>query len=194
MPIADKMKGSLFAGEPADEFPSAESNISIDVALAPSGGDLVNLVGETIDLFARRGMSAEDLAPLFRLQNALRDRSQLPPAASAERVASPNTNEVLLGRACVVIDLMTFAGDTSEKAAQTIARQLRATDVCFSGDGGDVRAWKRLLNFRLALLHGSKTEHVEARDAYKVFKDHLSHIPAERRVQFALESFKENPS
>ncbi|RMF00718.1 MAG: hypothetical protein D6773_11045, partial [Alphaproteobacteria bacterium] len=67
----------------------------------------------------------------------------------------------------------------------TVSQQLALAGVTIP-EGGDRRAWKRLLIFRNHLLHGSRQRHHEARDAYLAFKKELSAIPAEQRVQLAL--------
>ncbi len=166
-----------------------DSGPGADLQEPAADTEFASLVAETIELFANRGIAARDMAPLFRLQDVLRRRTVEARAPSIERGDCTLANEVLLGRACLVIDLMTFAGETSEKAAQSISRQLSAANVRFPDQGGDVRAWKRLLNFRSALLHGSKLEHAEARDAYGDFKNELNDVPADRRVQYALGHF-----
>lgn len=129
------------------------------------------------------------MGPLFRLQDALEGFAPPSPDTPAGQEGERFATETLLGRACAVVDLVIIAGNAPEKAAQTVARQLSARNIRFPDDGGDVRAWKRLLKFRMNLVHGSKTQLTEAREAYQGFKNTLSEVPVDHRVQFALDEY-----
>lgn len=157
--------------------------------IAESRSEFLGLVAETIVTLVARGIAAQELEPLFRLQDALRGLTPSSLDMPADRRRGLPASEILLGRACAIIDLFIFAGASPDEAAQAVTRQLTAAGVRFPEEGGDARAWKRLLNYRTRLLHGSKHQLIEVREAYIELKNKLSDIPADRRIQLALEQY-----
>jgi hypothetical protein len=53
-----------------------------------------------------------------------------------------------MARASAIIDVLVQSGQTPDHSAQTVTRQLLAVGIQLPECGGDVRAWKRLLNWR----------------------------------------------
>lgn len=93
-------------------------------------------------------------------------------------------SEELMARASAVIDLLIQSGQSPEHAAQTITRQLLSVGIQLPECGGDVRAWKRLLNWRNNLIHYKRAGH--AWDVYCAFKEGLADIPPDKRIQVAV--------
>jgi len=195
MPNSDHAAGTLAAAaagsaapRPADspggqQQPRAQAGQG---AVPGSRAELLGLVAEAIARLSARGIARDDLEPLHRLREAIGGLAPSGFDASNERRRNEPASEVLLARACAIIDLFILAGATPEEATQAVTRQLNATGVRLPEGGGDPRAWKRLVHFRKLLLHGSKSHHAEAREAYEDLKKRLAAIPAEHRVELAL--------
>ncbi len=152
-----------------------------------SKGSLVRHVSEAIATFAALGITTEQMEPLFQLQEVLGGTAPRANKAPTDNRREQPASDIILGRACAIIDLFIFSGKTPEEAAQTVTRQLASTEVFLSEQGGDSRAWKRLLNYRNLLLHGSQSQRTESREAYIQLKNDLRQIPPEKRIQVALE-------
>jgi hypothetical protein len=167
--------------------------------------NLVYLVEETMRTLHGKGVPLEDLAPLVKLHDAVSALNQtqgadaMPPAPSGEadippaqsghfireaRLGEIKASEVLLARASAIIDVMVQGGQTPEQAAQVITRQLMAVEIEVPENGGDMRAWKRLLSFRNTLIHYIQEGPV--RDAYSAFKEQLSGIAPDQRLRRAV--------
>ncbi len=93
-------------------------------------------------------------------------------------------SEDLMARASAIIDILVQSGQSPDHSAQTITRQLLAVGIKLPESGGDVRAWKRLLNWRNTLIHYTRAGH--AWDVYCSFKEELAHIPPDRRLRVAV--------
>lgn len=167
--------------------------------------NLVSLVEETMRTLHGKGVPLEDLAPLVKLHDAVSALNQtqgadamqpapsgeadIPPAQSGHfireaRLGEIKASEVLLARASAIIDVMVQGGQTPEQAAQVITRQLMAVEIEVPENGGDARAWKRLLSFRNTLIHYIQEGPV--RDAYSAFKEQLSGIAPDQRLRRAV--------
>ena len=166
--------------------------------------DLAGLVEETIRTLYDKGIAAGDLAPLLRLHEAVKPRSApsaapaaaampAPPAAPAppagpygwdRRRVGSMASEDLMARVSAIIDVMVKSGQTPEHSAQTITRQLLAMDIQLPESGGDVRAWKCLMNWRNNLIHYKRAGN--AWDVYCAFKKELADIPPDKRLRVAV--------
>lgn len=93
-------------------------------------------------------------------------------------------SEDLMARASAIVDLLVHSGDSPEHACQVITRQLLSVGIQLPESGGDARAWKRLMNWRNALIHYKRSG--RAWDVYCAFKEQLAHIPPEKRIQTAV--------
>ena len=167
--------------------------------------NLVLLVEETMRTLHDKGIPLEDLAPLVTLHDAVKalDKNQesdaVPPAPMREADVAPvhtghyvrdarlgevKASEELMARASAIIDVMVQSGDTPEHASQVITRQLLAVGIELPEQGGDVRAWKRLLSFRNTLIHYIKEGPL--RRSYNAFKEQLSGISPDQRLRRAV--------
>lgn len=93
-------------------------------------------------------------------------------------------SEDLMARACAIIDVLVQSGQSPDHSAQTITRQLLGVGIQLPECGGDVRAWKRLLNWRNTLIHYTRSG--PAWDAYCSFKEQLAGIPPEQRLRLVV--------
>lgn len=100
------------------------------------------------------------------------------------RLGEMKASETLMARASAIIDVLIQSGQSPELSAQTVTRQLLSVGIQLPESGGDVRAWKRLLNWRNNLIHYKRTG--SAWDVYCAFKEELAVIPADKRVQVAV--------
>ena len=142
---------------------------------------------------AAEGVPADDLKPLADLEMLI--GGQEAAAAAPEPVQSfgpqdrdrrrkaPPSN-TLLARAAVLIDLLVKDGQGEEGSSQTVMRHMLLSGVPAPTQGGDSRGWRRLLEFRNTLLHGSGPE--DARIEYEAFSREIHTIPPARRVETAL--------
>lgn len=173
-------------------------------------GDTVGLsvkcLHAVIAELAANGVSSEDLQPLADLEELVERRKAAERAADKvpslalnhdaseapnllqtprdqRRGAPPST--ILLARASALIDLLVRSGQDEPEAAQTAMRQLLAVGVPAPAQGGDSRGWRRLLEFRNALLLGRGPE--EARHEYRSFAHDLEAIPPAERVSRMLD-------
>lgn len=137
-----------------------------------------------VSQLAEEGLNAEDLKPLTDLETALRERG---PHATpqVERRRGKPPSEVFLARVAAIIDLLVKAGAEEGEAAQIVMRWLLAAGVPAPSQGADARGWKRLLAWRMRLMHGLATD--EAKDAYQEFTRQLEGIPAGERVRRVLD-------
>lgn len=138
------------------------------------------------------GVSPADLQPLVDLETQVsKDKTQSPrepqhPASVGhERRHHAPPSATLLARAAAVIDLLVRAGHDESEAAQSVMRRLIASGVPAPSQGGDARGWRRLLEFRNALLHGYGPE--EAKLEYRAFSRELEAIPPSERVKRVLD-------
>ena len=175
--------------------------------------DIAGLVEQTIRTLYDKGIAAADLAPLVKLHEAVKTPSA-PSAVPAAPVvsditAAPETfaaqpaahkpagpydrdrrrggsmaSEDLMARICAIIDIMVQSGQTPDHSVQTITRQLLAMDIQLPEGGGDVRAWKCLMNWRNNLIHYKRAGN--AWDIYCAFKKELAQIPSDKRLRVAV--------
>jgi hypothetical protein len=176
--------------------------------------DLAGLVEQTIRTLYDKGIAAADLAPLVKLHDAVKTPSAPsaapaapavsampapppPPAAGQPAATEPSgpydrdgrrgevkASEDLMARASAIIDVLVQSGQTPDHSAQTVTRQLLAVGIQLPECGGDVRAWKRLLNWRNQLIHYTRAG--QAWDDYCAFKEQLAHIPPDKRLRVAV--------
>jgi hypothetical protein len=174
--------------------------------------DLARLVEETIRSLCDKGIAAADLAPLVKLHEAVKAPSA-PSAAPAAPVvsaipAAPATfagqparsepsgpydrdgrrgevkaSEELMARVSAIIDVLVQSGQSPDQSAQMITRQLLALDIQLP-EGGDMRAWKRLMDWRNNLVHHKRAG--PAWDIYCAFKEELTFIPPDKRLRVAV--------
>jgi len=93
-------------------------------------------------------------------------------------------SEDLMARASAIVDLLVHSGNSPENACQVITRQLLSVGIQLPESGGDARAWKRLMNWRNALIHYKRSG--RAWDVYCAFKEQLADIPPEKRIRMAV--------
>lgn len=146
---------------------------------------LEGLVNAAINEMRAKGIADSDLATLHRLKRALDEVFPPDPQhlKKDERQGHPASDEIM-ARASALIDLLIRGGETSANAAQSVARQLIASGVALPEVGGDVRGWKRLLDWREHLLYGSRYNHVKSE--YQRFKEELETIPTDQRLRRAV--------
>lgn len=165
----------------ADEISDAEP-----VETVPAT-ELEALVIETIEALAAKGVGADDLKPLTKLQSAVRSfaAEHDDEDAAERREGAHPASDALLARVCVVIDLLIQAGYGHDKAVQMMARQLMVSGVVLPDSGGDARGWKRLADWHGNLVYGMQSP--EAVEAQATFKEDLNAIPAAERLTRVLE-------
>ncbi len=167
--------------------------------------DLAALVDETIRTLSEKGIAAIDLAPLFKLREAVRAQdnpesagaSAPAPASdsavrgapakhydSKERRSTEEVSDALMARVSAIIDVLVQGGQTPEQAAQVITRQLLAVGDKLPSSGGDARAWKNVLYWRNNLIHHKRDG--AAWDVYCAFKEELANIPPADRLRIAF--------
>ena len=103
----------------------------------------------------------------------------------ADRRKRQPPSDRLLARGAAVIDLLIKAGSEEGEAAQIVMRRLFAAGVPAPQRGGDARGWKRLLEWRSALLQ--KIAPREAQLEYEAFTREIEAIPASERVNRVLD-------
>ena len=155
------------------------------MARVESSSAIEKQVVDTINALAANGVALEDLAPIYRLLEAVRNQpwaDETPQPLPDERrdPSSPASDEVL-ARASGVIDILIQAGFTSERAAQKVARQMVAKGARLPEQGGDARGWKRLLDWRDRLIQGRQAD--DALSEYLRFREMVQKIPAAERLQ-----------
>lgn len=157
----------------------------------------VECLSAVVHQLGREGLPKEDLQPLVDLEAEIRE--QLPPtlAGTGAKGATPAIpsfrephtpkppTDAMLGRIAAVIDLLVKAGYDEAHAAQVMTRKLLASGVSGPQQGGDARAWKRLLLWRADLSFGLAPE--EAKEEYRAFTRELETIPAHERVRRVLD-------
>jgi hypothetical protein len=135
---------------------------------------------------ADEGVAPEDLKPLTDLEDTLRKSgSHGAGAQQVERRKGRPPSEVFLARVAAIIDLLVKAGAEEGEAGQIVMRWLLAAGVPAPSQGADARGWKRLLAWRMRLMHGLASD--EAKDAYQEFTRQLEGIPAGERVRRVLD-------
>ena len=177
-PSADRIGAALRA--------LRDTHSSEDGDVAALGAKCLRAV---ITQLAADGVSADDLRPLVDLQVHLGDARKplqpVPAATTRDRRHSSAPSPVLLARAVVVIDLLVKAGQDESEAAQAVMRRLVVAGVPPPAKGGDARGWRRLLEWRNSLLHGSGPD--EALHEYRTFTREIEAIPPGERVQKVLD-------
>lgn len=124
------------------------------------------------------------LAPLLDLIPFVAEaEAQLP--FEERRNSSAKPSEALLVRAICSIDLLEDCGYSLEAASQLVTRQLVRSGAALPAEGGDPRAWKRLLLWRERLLH-LRHSHA-AWPLYQAFKTEVALMPREAAVSAALD-------
>ena len=132
------------------------------------------------------GVPQEDLQPLSDLEARVRQfMAQTQGRGVANRRKQLPPSDLLLARGAAVIDLLIKAGADESEAAQTVMRRLMAAGVPPPKQGGDARGWRRLLEWRAALLQGCGSS--EAQEEYKDFTREIDAIPADERVRRVLD-------
>jgi hypothetical protein len=160
-------------------------------AQSPESEDKLDLGIKCLDAviaqLSEEGVSAEDLQPLAALEALLRRMKveERPQSAAANRRKGRPPSDTLLARASAVIDLLIKAGYDESKAAQTVMRLLMAAGVPAPLKGGDARGWRRLLEWRASLVHGTVSP--EARAEFEDFTQEIEAIPAQERVKRVLD-------
>jgi hypothetical protein len=135
---------------------------------------------------AEEGVSQEDLQPLNDLEARVRQfMAQTQGVGVANRRKQRPPSDLLLARGAAVIDLLIKVGTDEGEAAQTVMRRLVAAGVPPPKQGGDARGWKRLLEWRTALVHGHVSS--EAQQEYRDFTREIDAIPADQRVRRVLD-------
>jgi hypothetical protein len=94
-------------------------------------------------------------------------------------------SDALLARGAAVIDLLIKAGSDEGEAAQIVMRRLMTAGVPPPQQGGDARGWKRMLEWRTALIQGIASN--EAQLEYQDFTREIDAIPANERVRRVLD-------
>jgi hypothetical protein len=136
------------------------------------------------------GVKQEDLQPLIDLEaQLLQSKGKAPEPAQAkalrERRQGTSPSPILLARAAAVIDLLVKSGNDESEAAQAVMRRLVAAGVPPPIQGGDSRGWRRLLEWRNAILQGVGP--AEAKQEYRMFTQELEAIPPAERVKRVLD-------
>lgn len=135
---------------------------------------------------AEEGVSQEDLQPLADLEARVRQfMAQTQGQGVANRRKHRPPSDLLLARGAAVIDLLIKAGNDESEAAQIVMRRLVAAGVPPPEKGGDARGWRRLLEWRAAILQGCGSS--EALSEYKEFTREIEAIPANERVKRVLD-------
>lgn len=135
---------------------------------------------------AEEGVPQEDLQPLVAVEASLRKLiAQMQGAGAANRRKGNPPSELLLARGAAVIDLLIKAGSGEGEAAQIVMRRFIAAGIPAPRQGGDARGWKRLLEWRNALVHGLVSS--EAQQEYRDFMRELDAIPANERMRCVLD-------
>jgi hypothetical protein len=135
---------------------------------------------------AEEGVSQEDLQPLNDLEARVRQfMAQTQRAGVANRRKQRPPSDLLLARGAAVIDLLIKAGADESESAQTVMRRLMAVGVPPPKQGGDARGWRRLLEWRAAILQGCGSS--EAQQEYRDFTREIDAIPADQRVRRVLD-------
>jgi hypothetical protein len=133
------------------------------------------------------GLPKEDLQPLVNLEASLRRIiAQMRGEASANRRKRLPPSDVLLARACALIDLLIKAGSNEAEAARRVMRKLMAAGIPPPRQGGDARGWKRLLEWRTYLVNGLVSD--AARREYRELTREIEAIPPGERVQRVLDT------
>jgi hypothetical protein len=154
------------------------------------GGDPVALGAKCLHAvvaqLAEEGVPQEDLQPLNDLEERIREfMAQTQGVGVANRRKQRPPSDLLLARGAAVIDLLIKAGADENEAAQTVMRRLVAAGVPPPKQGGDARGWRRLLEWRAALLQGCGSS--EAQQEYRDFTREIDAIPADQRVRKVLD-------
>jgi uncharacterized protein YutE (UPF0331/DUF86 family) len=92
---------------------------------------------------------------------------------------------LVLARGAVVIDLLVKGGKDESEAAQIVMRRMVAAGVPPPTHGGDARGWRRLLEYRNALVQGYGPE--DAKYEYRSFAYEIESIPPTERVKRVLD-------
>jgi hypothetical protein len=135
---------------------------------------------------AEEGVPAEDLQPLVELETILQTLRSQSQSAGANRRRGRPPSDMLLARACALIDLLIKAGQDENQAAQTVMRLLMASGVPAPLKGGDARGWRRLLECRADFVHGIGSP--EAIAEYQDFTREIEAIPPQERVKRVLDT------
>lgn len=159
---------------------AVQQALASDVPPATLG---VKCLGVVIEHLREDGISEAALQPLAELQSWVERGGA---TSSENRRKNYPPSDALLARVCAIIDLLVKAGYEESEAAQTMMRRLLAAGIQPPAGGGDARGWKRLLNWRSHLLHGSSS--VEARTEYADFTRQLDEVPAAERLKVVLDS------
>jgi hypothetical protein len=132
------------------------------------------------------GVPQEDLQPLIDLEVILNRLNAQGQREVIDRRKHRPPSEVFLARVAAVIDLLIKAGHDESEAAQIVMRRLMAAGVPAPEKGGDARGWKRLLEWRSALLYGLVSK--EAQREYQDFTREIDAIPASERVRYVMDA------
>jgi hypothetical protein len=134
---------------------------------------------------AEDGVPQEDLQPLIELEAHIRQTLAQSPGAAGDRRKGRPPSDRLLARGAAVIDLLIKAGSEEGEAAQIVMRRLMTAGVPPPQQGGDARGWRRLLEWRAALVQGLGSH--EAQEEYQEFGREIEAIPANERVRRVLD-------
>lgn len=92
------------------------------------------------------------------------------------RQSSTEPSATLLARVSIAMDALIGNGHTAEQAAQILARQLVRAGANLPSEGGDPRAWRRLLIWRERLLALKRPA-----EAWAAYQDQKSALASEPR-------------
>ena len=164
-----------------------DAGVKYDPASAHRAQFWADHVAGLVEHLKGKGLTAQDLAPLSDLRDALRsggggygnDDGQLD-----ARTGNAAPSSEILARASAVIDVLMREGHTEEQAAQTVTRKLITGGINPPSSGGDSRGWMRLAKWRRNLINDLKPAEVKAE--YENFLATVAEIPTEDRLNRVL--------
>ncbi len=149
-------------------------------------------VSGVVDFLGGQGISAEELAPLCELQDALRNDLDEDPYADDDedpeefmeaRTGNVAPSDAILARSCAVLDLLVLEGRAEDQAAQVVTRKLLLAGVN-PPSGGDARGYMRLVEWRQKLRQGRVP--AGALKEYERFRATIEDIPLRDRLNRVL--------
>jgi hypothetical protein len=137
--------------------------------------EIGELLSDTVD-------SQQVVAPLLDLIPFVAETDARLPFEERRNSTAKPSNELMV-RVIASIDILEDCGFTLEGAAQHVSRQMMRAGAALPSEGGDPRAWKRLLIWRDRLLH-LKGGH-PAWASYERFKTEMALLSREAMVAAA---------
>lgn len=124
------------------------------------------------------------VAPLLDLIPFIAEaEAQLP--FEERRTSAARPSEAMLVRAVASVELLEDRGYSLEAAGQHVTRQLMRAGAALPTEGGDPRAWKRLLLWRERLLH--LRQHHPAWTQYQQFKTEVGLMAHDAAMAAAMD-------